>query len=78
MAILIESALLFTEDKAWSLYKTGCLLAWTFISMHITAEICRIASTCEKLEPLAVNHHSLSKPGELTGFMESEDLFLRV
>lgn len=29
-------------------------------------------------ELLAVNHHSPQKPGELNGFMVSEDLYLRV
>ena len=51
MAILIESALfhlVFIEDKDWSL-TTGLLIAWTFISMHITAEICCTESTREKL-----------------------------
>lgn len=51
MDILIESALfhlVLIEDKAWIL-TTGLLVDWTFISMHITAEICCTASTCEKL-----------------------------
>lgn len=51
MDILIESALfhlVLIEDKAWSL-TTGLLVGWTFISMHITAEICCTVSTCEKL-----------------------------
>lgn len=29
-------------------------------------------------QPLAVNHHSLPKPGLLTGSVVSEDLFLRL
>lgn len=80
MAVLIEGVLFhlgFVEDKAWSL-RTGLFTAWTFVSMHIAAEICRTASTCEKLGTSCCKSSQPVEAGELTGFMVSEDLFLKV
>lgn len=80
MAVLIENVLFhlgLVEDKAWSL-RTGLLTAWAFVCMHIAAERRRTASTCEKLGTSCCKSSQPAEAGELTGFMVSEDLFLKV
>lgn len=79
-AILIERVLFHVvviADKVWSLMR-GCLTAWTLISMHITAEICCTVSTHEKLGSTCCKSSQPVEARELTGFVVSEDLFLRV